>query len=180
MISVIVDKNQKILRNKAELEKELGLKISIKKNEVSLDGKAEQEFIGEKVIEAINFGFPVQVALSLKKEDFMFYVLTIKDYTHRKDLASIRARVIGTDGRTLRTLATLTDCFFEMKDNEVGIIGAPEYIKNAQNAIISLIRGAKQANIYGYLEHHKVEPVFDLGLKEQKSKKSRKVKKVKE
>jgi rRNA processing protein Krr1/Pno1 len=48
----------------------------------------------------------------------------------------------------------------------VGIIGDPEYMENAQEAIISIIHGSKHANVYSNLEKHQVKPVVDLGLKE--------------
>ena len=104
----------------------------------------------------------------IKEEDFLFEILDIKDYTHRKDLETIRARIIGKGGKTLKTLNTLTECYFELKGNSVGIIGSPELIKNGQDAVIFLIQGSKQANVYSFLEKHQVKPVVDLGIKEKK------------
>jgi len=174
-------------QNKKRLEKFLNVKIIIKgerfhggkdrdkqvksgEEEIFVEGIAENEYIAEKVIDAINFGFPLSVALLIKEEDFLFEILDIKKYTHRKDFETIRARIIGKGGKTLKTLNNLTDCYFEIKNNEVGIIGSPELIKNAQDAIIFLIQGSKQANVYSYLEKHHVKPVLDLGLKEKKDK----------
>jgi rRNA processing protein Krr1/Pno1 len=94
-------------------------------------------------------------------------------------LESIRARVIGSEGKTLRTLNQLTDCYFEIKVNEVGIIGAPESMKAAHDALIMVVQGSKQANVYAFLEKHHAAPVLDLGLKEPKKKK-KVIKKVKE
>ena len=37
-------------------------------------------------------------------------------------------------------------------DNHIAIIGRAEDIKHAQQAIISLIKGSKQGNVYGTLE----------------------------
>ena len=159
---------EKILKNKRKIEENLKIKIISKGKDIIIDGVAEEEFTAEKVIDAINLGFPVQTALLIKKRELLFEILNIKDYTPRKDLETIRARIIGREGKTLRTLSNLTDCFFEIKDNQVGIIGAPEYIKNAQDAIISIIRGSKQANVYSYLEKHKIQPILDLGLKKPK------------
>ena len=174
MKTIIVDEISKITGIKSKLEKLLKIKISIKKEEVSIEGIPDDEYFAEQVIEAIDFGFPLSVAILIKTEDFTFEVLNIKNYTHRKDLESIRARIIGTGGGTFRTLSDLTECHFQIKNNEVGIIGAPEYIKNASDAIISIIRGSKQANVYAFLEKHKIPPVLDLGLKEQKPKKTKK------
>ncbi len=178
MKTIIVDNSSKITENKTKLEKMLNLKIIPKGNEIIIEGNAEDEYIGEMIIDALNFGFPLSSAFLIKTEDFMFETLSIKNYTHRKDLDRIRARIIGSSGRTFRTLSELTECFFQIKNNEVGIIGSPELIKNAHDAVVSIIQGSKQANVYAFLEKHKAQPILDLGLKEQKKKKS--TKKVKE
>lgn len=165
-----------VLKNKKKLEEVLKVKILIDKKEILLDGSPEEEYLAEKVIDALGFGFPIGAALLIKKEDFLFEVVNLKDYTPRKDFETIRARIIGTGGKTLRTLTELTECRFEIKDNNVGIIGDPESIKNAREAVISIIRGAKQANVYSFLEKHHVQPILDLGLKEAKQKRRKKSK----
>jgi ribosomal RNA assembly protein len=167
------DDSSKVIESKKKLEEFLKVKIKIDKNEISIDGNPEDEFIAEKVIDAIIFGFSISVASSIKNEDFLFEILNIKNYTHRNDLERIRARIIGTGGKTLKTLNELTECNFAMKNNEVGIIGSPELIKNAGDAVISIIRGSKQANVYSFLEKHHIKPILDLGLKEQKKTKKK-------
>lgn len=160
-----VDDVSKITENKSKLEENLNVRIIVKENEVSIDGDPEDEYAAEKIIEALAFGFSLSAVRQIKKDDSIFEILNIKKYTHRTDLERIRARIIGKKGKTLGTLNRLTKCSFALKDNEVGIIGAPEYIKNAQDAIISIIHGSKQANVYNYLEKHHVRSIFDLGLK---------------
>jgi ribosomal RNA assembly protein len=165
MRTIHSEKLPRILKSKRRLETLLNVKITNQGQEVSIDGKPEDEYTAEKVIEAINFGFPFSDALLIKEEDAMFEVINIKSHTRRNDLQRVRARIIGTQGKTLKTLCTLSQCHFELKDNEVGIIGSPEHIKNAQEAIISIIKGSKQANIYKFLESHQPEHIADLGLK---------------
>ncbi len=165
MKTLIIEKLQRILKNKTHLEKTLKIKISNRGKEITIDGKAEDEYIAEQVIDALNFGFPFSVAIQIKDEDFMFEIINIKDHTKRKDLERIRARIIGKEGKTLQILNKISGCFFELKDNEVGIIGDPEYIKAGQEGLISLIKGSKQSNVYAYLEKHQPKPIEDLGLK---------------
>ena len=166
MKKIIVDKLPRIIKSKKKLEQILKIKITNRGKEVTISGKPEEEYIGEKVIRAINFGFPFSSAILIKEEDFVFEILNIKDYTRRKDLERIRARIIGKKGKTLGTLSQLTKCDFELNDNRVGIVGDPEHIENAQDAIIHIIKGAKQSNVYAFLEKHQVKPIIDLGLKE--------------
>jgi len=166
MKKIISDKLARILKSKKRLESVLNVKITNRGKEVYIEGQATDEYIAEKVIDAINFGFPLSYALKIKSQDYMFEILNIKDYTRRKNMGTIRSRIIGTQGGTLKTLHNLTKCYFELKDNEIGIIGDPEYIENAQNAVISIIKGSKQSNVYSFLEKHQVQEVDDLGLKE--------------
>ena len=171
MEKIICEKTKRVLKNKDRLEKSLGISIAVKGDDVIIDGPAEDEYIAGKVIEALDFGFPFSVALSIHDQDFMFEQINIKDYTKRKDLERVRARFIGKGGKTLRALSELTKCHFEIKGNFIGIIGDPEYMRNANEAVASLARGAKQANVYSFLEKHQVHPVLDLGLKPVKKRK---------
>lgn len=165
---LICDKVSRIIKSKKKLEKELDVKITNRGKEVTIMGSPEDEYIAEKVIDALNFGFPFSVSLLIKKQDFMFETINIKDYTNRQDLERVRARIIGTKGKTLQTLSQLTNCFFELKDNFVGIVGFPDLMQNAQNALISIIKGSKQSNVYSRLEKNQVKYVDDLGLKKVK------------
>lgn len=165
MKTIICEKLPRIIKNKKKLEQELNIKITNRGKEVTINGAPKHEYIAEKVIDALNFGFPFSSTRLIKKEDFIFEIINIKDYTKRKDLKRIRARIIGTKGKTLKTLSNLTKCYFELKDNYIGIIGLPECIKNAQEAIISIIQGSKQSNVYNRLEKNQVKHILDLGLK---------------
>lgn len=168
MIKLICEKIIRIIKGKKHLEKELNVKLSIRGKEIEIDGNPEDEYVAEKVIEALDFGFPFSAAIMIKEEDALFEILNIKDYTKRKDLESVRGRIIGKSGGTLRTLSELTKCFFEIKDNRVGIIGETEHIRYAHDAVIFLLQGSKQANVYNFLEKHQPVPIIDLGLKEPK------------
>jgi len=166
MKTILSDKLPRILKNKRQLEKKLNIKITNRGKEVSISGKPLEEYTAGLIIDALNMGFPFSTAMLIKEEDNLFEVLNIKDHTRRHNLEIIRGRIIGKEGRTLKTLNQLTKCYFEIKDNTVGIIGNAEYIKNAQEAVISIIKGTKQGNVYSFLEKHQVQPVTDLGLKE--------------
>ena len=165
MKKIISERISKIIKKKKVLEKELDVKIRNRGSEVFIEGSSENEYIAEKIIDAINFDFPFDTVMLIKNENFSFEILNIKDYTKRKDLEIIRARIIGKKGKTLKTLSGLTKCYFELKDNYVGIIGDVEYIENAENAVIAIIKGAKQSNVYGFLEKHQPDKIIDLGLK---------------
>ena len=167
MKTLHISKVPRIIKNRKRLEQELDVKISNQGTEVQISGKSENEFVAEQVLEALNIGFPYGVAMLIKQEDLMFEIINIKDHTKRKDLSIIRGRIIGTNGKTLKVLSDVSECFLELdaKNNRVGIIGDPEKMPSTHTAITSLIKGAKTGNIYAYLEKHHPPKIFDLGLK---------------
>ena len=167
MKRLISENPRKVLKAKAKFEKELKVKVSIKEKEIHIDGKPEDEYYAEKIVDAINLGFPIEEAFLLKEDEFVLEILNIKDYTKRKDLGMIKARIIGTKGKTLRVLSELTKCYFQVKDSQVGIIGDVDNIKNAGEAVVSIIKGSKHSKVYNRIEKHKPEPIFDLGLKKK-------------
>ena len=152
MQKIYVENIKEVLRNKNKLEKELEIKMKYKGKDVFVDGKAEKEFIAIEVLKAINLGFSVNSALMLKQENFILQTINIKDVTKRNDLKTIKSRIIGTHGKTLKTLKNLTDCNLSLQDNQIGIIGDIEEIADAIQAITSIIQGSKQSNVYGKLE----------------------------
>lgn len=167
MKKILCEKLPRIIRNKKKLMKVLEVNITNRGKEVYVEGTPEDEYIAEKVIDAINFGFVLSKALAIKKDDLMFEIINIKDHTNRKDLERIRGRIIGKAGKTLKTLSDLSECFIEINENHVGIIGLPESIEVAQESLISIIKGSKQSNVYAHLEKVRPRPVGDLGLKEE-------------
>lgn len=167
MIKLIVEKLPRITKNKKKLERELGVKITNRGKEVFIEGVADKEFVAQKVIEALDFGFPFSSALKITDEDCSFETISIKEYTKAKDLQRVRARIIGKKGKTIKTLCALTNCDLEIKENTLGIIGDAERIEGAIEALIAIIHGSKQGNVYARLEKSQPKPILDLGLKKK-------------
>jgi len=157
----------KILRNRQKLQKKLKVTFTIdSENKINFVGKEEDIFLAEQVIEAIEMGFEINSALLLTESDYDLELVNIKDVTKKKDLETVRARIIGTKGKTLDTLSEISNCDVVLHDNVVGIIGPAERIKQVITAIESLIRGSKQTNVYKYLEKQRKNiPPSDIGLK---------------
>ena len=144
-----------IILNKKRLEQELEIKITNKGKLVFVDGKAENEYTALQVMESIKLGFSIEKALLLKSEDFILQTIHIKDITKRHDLERVRARIIGTKGKTLGTLNNLTNCEISLHNNEVGVIGNAEDIEDAKEGLRSIIQGSKQGNVYSRLERER-------------------------
>lgn len=151
--TVYVKKINDVKKNKKLLEEKLDVKLSIVKNNVTVKGDTVDEFDAVKVFEAINFGFSVRRALLLKNEDYVFRVVHIKDHTKR-NLADVKARLIGKKGKTRRVFSETSGCEILITDTEVGVIGEALDVESVETAVINLIRGSKQTNMYKFLEKH--------------------------
>jgi len=167
----------KILREKKNLEKELNVKIFNKGNLLFVDGKAEDEYLAVQVIEAMALGFSLQKALLLTQDGFILEKIYIRGITQRHDLGRIRGRIIGTNGKTKKTIESLGDCHICVHENIVGIIGFADEIRTTITALEALIRGKKQTKTYSYLEEARSQGKFklneDLGLKIKKTRKKK-------
>jgi len=149
---IYFQKTSELRRAKPELEKRLNININIEGRKATIIGKSFEEYEASIVLDAINFGFSAKKALTLKDENMVFRIINIKNFTRKKNLKDVRARVIGSRGRTKKTIENITNCEIFIKDNEVGLIGNVELIDEITTALSSLIRGTKQANTYRYLE----------------------------
>ena len=159
---------RKILQNKPRLEKQLSIKITNKGKNLFISGKPEHEFIALEVIQAINLGFSVTRALLLKDENANLQTLNIKSISNKHNLEEVRARIIGKQGRTLKTLNKLTNCVISLQDNQVGIIGDVDDMEDAVQAITSVIQGSKQGHVYGRLERQKKEKrLMNKGIEDE-------------
>ncbi len=164
MQEIYVENIMEVVRGKSRIEDELEVKISNKGKNVFVDGNADNEFVAIEILEAVNCGFSVDVALKLKDEGTILQRVHIKNITKRGDLERIRGRIIGSKGRTLATLSKLTNCAISLKDNEVGLIGDAEKMDDAVQAVTSLVQGSKQGNVYSRLEREGKKKRLQKGI----------------
>ncbi|MDO8508797.1 MAG: hypothetical protein Q7S27_03880 [Nanoarchaeota archaeon] len=157
MQSILFENTAEIRRNKDLLEEKLNVKISFQGKRVTIEGPSLEEYEASIVLDAIKAGFSAIKALSLKEDTKIFRVINIKSMTKKKNLELVRARLIGTQGRTKRTIEDITGCDIVIKDNDIGIIADAELIEEVVTAISNLARGTKQANTYRYLEKMNTE-----------------------
>lgn len=162
----IIKRTKKISEDKKILEKKLKVKFKLEGRKVSVEGDEVNEYLASSVLEAIEIGFDTETALLLTETDFVLEKIEIKNLTKRRNLQEVRARIIGSQGRTKELVEELTDCYISLHNNEVGVIGQSDRIKYCLQAIERLIHGSKQSSVYAYLEkQRKVVHPSDLGLK---------------
>ncbi len=157
METIYFEKISELKKNKKELEKKLNIVITIKGKTATIQGSPFNEYEASLILDAISLGFSAKKALQLADEQFIFRKLPVKNFTKRKNLHEVRARIIGKQGKTKRTIEEISGCNIIIKDNTIGLIGPSESIETATTALTNLIRGSKQANVYRYLERMNAE-----------------------
>lgn len=140
-----------VIKNKKLLEEKLNVKLNILGNKVTVSGDPLDEYDARCVFDAISFGFSARKSLSLKAEDFIFRIVHIKKHSGR-NLKDIQSRLIGKKGKTRRTISEISGCEVLIREGEVGILGDVESVEDTESAIVNLIKGSKQSNMYRYLE----------------------------
>ncbi len=152
METIYFEKITELKKNLARLQKELKIEVQIKGKQASIEGNPINEYEAHLVLGAMAFGFSAKKALQLKDPEIIFRKLHIKDYTRRKNLKEVISRLVGTKGKTKKTLEEISSSSIIIKDTEIGVIAPAELIEETTTAIINLIRGSKQSNVYRYLE----------------------------
>lgn len=167
---LIIEKIPRVTKNRKKLEALLDVKITNRGKEVRVEGTPENEVMASQVLHALNYGIPYSEAITIKTEGKVFETINIKEHTRQKKLERVRGRVIGKNGKALKTLSELTDSAMELKENTIAVVVAPENLQRTTEAVIAIIKGAKHGAVYKELEHNFPKPIVDLGLKESPTK----------
>jgi len=81
------------------------------------------------------------------------------------NLATLRARLIGTHGRTRVTIEEMTGVYVSIYGKTVGIIGEVHELEMAREAVEMLVRGAPHNSVYKFLNKKRRElRLRELGL----------------
>lgn len=150
--TILVENLKKIKKAVPKIEAKVKIRFSIGKNIVIIRGNELNEFIVEKIVHAVDFGFEVEDALLLLGQNHSLEFIDVKEHTRRKNLHDVRSRLIGTGGKVLNTLENLTGAILVVKNNKIGVISESKTLDGITQAIELIIRGAKHGNAYAFLE----------------------------
>ena len=160
-------------KTKAELEQRSGCRIHVdgESGEVSIeDEKAFEPILVLKVrdaIRAIGRGFSPDHALRLFQDDTYLDIVDLTDYVGKqtKDLERVRARIIGTHGKTRRFIEESCGVEMSILGKTVSIIGEVDEVAKAREAVEMLLNGAAHGTVYKFLERKRKElRLHDMGL----------------
>jgi len=164
----MIESPEKIKKAVPLIENKVKVRISQKGRSIEIKGSELNEFLVAKIIQAIDFGFDTEDALTLVNPDVILNFINIKDHTRKKNLREVRSRIIGTEGRVKGTIQELTGSSIVINDNKIGLIAEAAHADTALQAVVSIIQGSKQSNVFSYLEKQNAtlrKRDSDLGLK---------------
>ncbi|UCE37207.1 MAG: RNA-processing protein [Thermoplasmata archaeon] len=156
-VGVLVGKNGEI-KKKIEDETGTSLVIDSKSGDVTVDDSNSQDPIltlkSADMVKAIGRGFSPEKALKLLSDEVFFTLIDIRDYTgkNQKHVRRVRARLIGTKGKTRKLIEELTGVSVSIYGNTVGVIGESLEMNIAVSAIEMLLKGSEHSAVYGFLE----------------------------
>lgn len=165
MKTIHIKNVHEIQKNIPLLQKKLKVGLKIIDHQISITGKEENIYDAERVLDALNADFSIDNALLLIDPEYLFEVVNIKNFTRRSNLEDVRARLVGTKGKTKKLMERLSDCFIKLRGNTVYIIGPAEDMRDTMTAVERLIRGSAQGKVYGFLERSRTSHKRDRNIK---------------
>lgn len=140
------------------IEKRAGVWMRIDtEGEVDISDNPDDPLASLKVmdlVKAIGRGFSPPRAMRLLDDDEYLEVIELSDFIGKKSdqLVRMRARVIGTNGKTRRIIEDLTGANMSVFGSTVSIIGNSVQLPIAKKAVEMILRGSEHATVYRYLE----------------------------
>lgn len=105
-----------------------------------------------EVVKAIGRGFSPENAFTLLDDDYLLFEVISLSHLSPKTLSRVKGRVIGRNGKTRQTIENLANVTISVYGKTISLIGYPDKIRAAHDAIEMLINGAHHSSVYSFLE----------------------------
>jgi ribosomal RNA assembly protein len=156
-IGVLIGKSGK---TKMEIEKRCLVKLEIDSHvgEIIVRGSEDttdfNPFKAVEIIIAIGRGFSPKNAMMLLNGTNTLHVMDLQQLVGKSSskLERIKGRIIGEDGAARRNIENLSKTAISIYGKTVSVIGSPNQLKIAIDAISSLSSGSMHGAVYSKLE----------------------------
>ncbi|MEM7813518.1 MAG: KH domain-containing protein [Candidatus Aenigmatarchaeota archaeon] len=138
---------------KKRIEQELGVRISIGEYVAIESEDALAVMSAENIVRAIGRGFAPEKAFKLLSEENVLEILELPK--SERELKRVCSRLIGAKGKARANLERLTGCDISVYGKTVSIIGPPEAVDKARQAIEMLIEGSSHRAVWTWLERRR-------------------------
>jgi len=148
---------------KREIERRSGTKITLDSETGEATIQSGEDPLGvlqaRDILNAVARGFSAERAFRLFDEDNYLEIIDIRDLIGRSEKALVRlkGRVIGEGGKTRRIIEETTGAYMSIYGKNIALIGIPEQLSVAREAIEMLLRGVPHSAVYRFLERKRRE-----------------------
>jgi ribosomal RNA assembly protein len=111
------------------------------------------------VVLAIGRGFSPERALQLIDDDIVLDIIDLRETfgKNESDIARLKGRVIGREGKIRRLIEEMTDAKVSVYGHTISMIGEYETVNAAREAIVLLLKGKQHSTVYKLLRKIKSE-----------------------
>ena len=158
-VAILIGKSGEVKKNIEDATK-TKIIVDSKEGDIFINGKdALGLYTCREVIRSVGRGFNPDVALLLLKQDYVFELISLNEYTgkSKNTLLRIKGRVIGREGKSRKLIEDLSEAYVSVYGKTIAIIGLPEAASMAKRAVEALLRGSTHANVYKWLERRRRE-----------------------
>ncbi|MEM2878624.1 MAG: KH domain-containing protein [Candidatus Hadarchaeales archaeon] len=159
-IGVVIGPDGKVKR---EIEERTGTKIRLNSETGEVQIEAGENPLGammaRDVVNAIARGFSSEKAFRLFSEEAQLQVVDIRDYVGDSENALVRmkGRLIGEGGKVRKLIEETTGASISIYGKTIALIGSPEQLSVAREAVDMILRGAKHSSVFRFLEEKRRE-----------------------
>lgn len=153
-VAVLIGKKG-LIKKKIQRLTKTKLTVGSKEGNVVIEGEDSfATYNTNLIIKAIGRGFNPNIALMLTSEDYSLEFIDIHEFAgkSKKKMQRLKARLIGTKGKSWKTIERLTGCFISVYGKTVGIIGPVDNVLFAKKAVEDLLKGAPHSHVYKWLQ----------------------------
>ena len=150
-IPVLLGRNHSSLK---QIEEETGTIITIDDG-VKIEGNDPIMMLKTKdIVTAIGRGFDVKKSLRLLEDECELRVISLTGETQKKRTTML-GRVIGNKGRSKNIIEKETGASVAIKGKTIAIIGTPDELVPAENALEEILIGKTHAHAYNVMKRMK-------------------------
>ena len=105
------------------------------------------------VVLAMGRGFSPDRALQLVDDDIVLDIIDLRETfgKNERDIARLKGRVIGREGKIRRLIEEMTDAKVSVYGHTISMLGEYEHVNAAREAIELLLKGKQHSTVYKLL-----------------------------
>jgi len=113
-----------------------------------------EPFKAVEIVSAIGRGFSPENAMRLLRGDNSLHIIDLREFAGKStdQIERVKGRIIGEGGKARLNIENLTNALITVYGRTVAIIGEPNQLRLAVDAISSLSHGSMHGPVYNKLE----------------------------